>query len=152
MKANDTSAIERYTKAMHEATKRSVVVGLPQGQATSRLYEDGSTVLEIGAKHEYGYGKIPMRSFLRVPFIMCEEKLKEFIQKQFRLIAENGKVPEDALALIGVFGENVVKEAFTNSGYGNWEPLPKYTVDKKGSAQILIDKGILRSSILSEVR
>jgi len=150
-RVNNTDALKKYALSLRKAKGKSVVVGLPKGEAASRVYKSGKTVLEVGVVHEYGKGKIPMRSFLRTPFIVHEKRLRAFIQKQFKLISE-GKPSDDALALIGVFGENIVKEAFTTAGYGNWEPLSQRTIDEKGSSQILIDKGILRSSILSEVR
>jgi phage gpG-like protein len=55
MKPEQTAQlISKMIKSIKEARNTEVVVGLPKGEATSKVYDSGSTVLEIGLAHEYG--------------------------------------------------------------------------------------------------
>ncbi len=144
--------IDAYYENLKKAKKGSVAVGLVQGKATGRVYGNGNTVVEVGAWNEYGAGKIPQRSFLRTPFIIKKADLANTLRSQFKLVAEQGKDADRALKTVGIEAENISKEAFVTGGYGQWAALSPVTIERKGSSQILIDKGILRSSITSEVR
>ena len=144
--------IDAYYENLRKAKQKSVAVGLVKGKATSRIYGDGTTVVEVGSWHEYGAGKNPQRSFLRTPFIVKKGDIGHALRSQFKLVAEQGKDAIKALKTVGLEAENISKEAFVTGGYGQWKALSPFTIAKKGSSQILIDKGILRSSITSEVR
>lgn len=141
-----------YAKNIKKATSSYVAVGLPAEKIGGKIYGDGMTVASVGAIHEYGGNKVPRRSFLNTPFIEKKDELAEAIQTQFFDVFKSGQSAEVALGLIGATATNISKGAFTTKGYGVWPDITQSTKDAKGSSQVLIDKGILRSSITYVVR
>lgn len=137
---------QRMAKQMAAMATQAVFVGLPNEKVGGKVYGDGMTVLRIGATHEYGLGKNPVRSFLRVPFQTKAKEINSQIAKQFEA-ATNGLDVEVALGRVGAAATNISKGAFTTLGYGEWEPIDAATAKAKGSSQTLIDTGVLRSSI-----
>lgn len=153
MKPQDTlKKTIAYLENLKRAKKMSLVVGLPKETATSKVYPSGKTVLEIGTIHEFGAGNNPVRSFLRVPFAVKNNDIKKVFFKLFKEIAEKGADAKTQMEKAGVFIENISKESFSNKGFGSWVDIKPGTKAAKGSSAVLIDKGILRGSISSEVR
>ena len=144
---------QKQLKAMERAKNAVVKVGLPESStATSKAYKpDGDktapTVLEVGIWHEYGTQFVPMRSFLRAPFIEKQSDLKKVIDGQFKLVLEKGLDVEVALGRVGLMARNISVGAFKTQGYGQWPDIQQSTKDAKGSSGILIDTGLLRNSI-----
>jgi phage gpG-like protein len=106
---------------------------------------------EIGAVHEFGSGKMPQRSFLRVPIA---ENLEKFL-------ASAGAFDKEALALVvkegslvpyikrvATVAEAVVFEGFDTGGFGKWPPS---NMAYKKVHQTLVETQQLRNSITSEV-
>lgn len=141
----------KMADAMERVAKASVDVGLPSDKVGGKVYGDGMTILRVGAIHEYGAGPVPMRSFLRVPFIVKQKEINKAIAKQFEAVV-NGQSADVALGRIGAIASNYSKGAFTSMGYGQWQDIKPSTKAAKGSAQPLIDTGILRGSITWAVR
>jgi hypothetical protein len=142
---------DAYLKNLEKAKRGHVAVGLPSEEVGGTVYDDGQTVVQVGAQHEYGAG-VPRRSFLRTPFDIKKDDLDKAIAKQFADVFERGKSAEQALGLIGTVAVNISKGAFTTRGYGEWPDITQATKDGKGSSQVLIDTGILRGSITYVVR
>ena len=140
-----------YLKNLEKAKRGHVAVGLPSEEVGGTVYDDGQTVAQVGAQHEYGAG-VPRRSFLRTPFDIKKDDLDKAIAKQFEDVFKRGKKAEQALGLIGTVAVNVVKGAFLTRGYGEWPDITEDTKDAKGSSQVLIDTGTLRNSITYVVR
>lgn len=144
---------ERRLANMHKAESKIVKVGLPQEEAsTSKAYKsDGDksapTVLEVGIWHEYGTQFVPMRSFLRAPFIEKRSDLVKLIDGQFKLVLEKDLETDVALGRVGLGARNISVGAFKTQGYGEWPDIKQSTKDAKGSSGILIDTGLLRNSI-----
>lgn len=130
-----------------------VVVGLPSDKVGGKVYSDGQTVIQIGAKHEFGDPAegLPQRSFLRAPFRLKAKTLNDAIRGQYTN-AMQGASAEVALGRIGAVARNISVGAFTSAGYGTWRPLSPRTIVAKGSSQTLIDTGTLRNSITWSVR
>jgi phage gpG-like protein len=121
---------------------------------TKGIQTSALTNAEVGAKHEYGdlSGKppIPARSFLRMPIWMKQKEIMGRVGKVTWRFLEHG----DIMGLLKRFGlecENVVQDAFSTGGFGQWSPLSDVTKKRKGSDAILIDTGQLRRSIASDV-
>lgn len=153
MRPQDTiRVIDNYIKNLEAAKKMGVYVGLPKEKVGGKVYNSGMTVIEVGAVHEYGGGNNPQRSFLRTPFTLKQKDMARVISQQFNAVAEKGKDAETALNIIGAKAQEISQGAFTTRGYGTWKQLDPQTIKRKGSSQILIDKGILRSSITWVVR
>ena len=140
-----------YLKNLEKAKRGYIAVGLPAEEVGSTVYDDGQTVAQVGAQHEYGAG-VPRRSFLRTPFTAKQDDLTAAIAKQFEDVFQRGKKAEQALGLIGTVAVNISKGAFTSRGYGEWPDISAATKEDKGSSQVLIDTGTLRNSITHVVR
>lgn len=144
---------EKQLAAMERAKNAVVKVGLPENEAaTSKAYKSDSdktapTVLDVGIWHEYGTQTVPMRSFLRAPFIEKQADLKAVINAQFKLVLEKGMDVEIGLGRVGLAARNISVGAFKTQGYGQWPDIQQSTKDAKGSSGILIDTGLLRNSI-----
>ena len=157
MKPEDTlKKVTDYLKNLEKAKRLHIAVGLPKGEATSKIYGNGNTVVDIGTIHEFGLGN-PKRSFLNTPFRINKEKITKNLALLFKQIVENGASAENQLEKAGVFLQNISKESFENKGFGTWPDITEATIKaktvrgKRGDA-ILIDNGILRGSITYEVR
>lgn len=116
--------------------------------------KNNSTNATIGAAHEFGTDKLPIRSFLRVP-------LNDHLQAEIEGSGALGKT-EMAEVLrsgsikiwmekIAAIAENIVSEAFATGGYGKW-PAWKTPGYENNTGQILVDTQQLRNSITSEVK
>ena len=140
-----------YLKNLEKAKRGHVAVGLPAEEVGGTVYDDGQTVAQVGAQHEFGAG-VPRRSFLRTPFSAKKDELETAIAKQFADVFQRGKKTEQALGLIGTVAVNISKGAFTTRGYGEWPDITDATKEAKGSSQVLIDTGTLRNSITYVVR
>ena len=140
--------IDDYYNQLAKAKKSTVVVGLPRG--VSGVYSGGDSVIDIGARHEYGLG-VPVRSFLRAPFFVRKKEMQKFIRNEFKKVVD-GEKADKALELIGVFGRNIVIDSFDSRGFGQWEKLGEKTIKEKGSSAPLIEGGTLKGSITYEVR
>lgn len=136
-----------YLNNLEKSKRLKVKVGLPQETASGKAYGDGISVLQVGIWHEYGTKDIPMRSFIRAPFVEKREDVNKYISSQFNNVFEDGTDAEIALGRIGVKGTNICKEAFKTKGFGKWSALKPATIKDKGSSGILIDTGLLRNSI-----
>lgn len=113
-----------------------------------------TTNASIGALHEFGVpGKLPMRSFLRVP-----------ISTKLRLELENSGAFKDAalkeviksksmrpwLESVVNLALKIVSDAFDTGGDGKWPKWSKGYSNNTG--QILVDTQQLRNSITGEVK
>lgn len=113
---------------------------------------------EIGFVNEFGkmtgYPKIPARSFIRMPLnTRFREKLrtkKSLTGDELEKAIVEGKTEEFARK-VGLVAEEVIQEAFSTNGFGQWKPNAELTVQLKGSSSPLIDTGQLRRSISSKV-
>lgn len=120
------------------------------GNTTGR---DGQlTNAQVGAFHEFGTSKLPIRSFLRVPIL---ENFRRFLYKSNQFTP--GKLKEVVAAgsarkwveIIGVIAEDVVAEAFATGGFGKWKPS---NMKFKKNHQTLVETQQLRDSITSDVK
>lgn len=113
---------------------------------------------EIGYTNEVGkqtgFPKIPRRSFIVMPLNMFfGRKLKEkrtLASGQFEKAIKSAKA-EQFMQKVGFVAEEVIQEAFSTNGYGQWKPNAPMTIEKKKSNSPLIDTGQLRRSITSKV-
>lgn len=124
-----------------------VKVGVFGDHKAARTSGEPITNPELAVIHEFGSitAHIPPRSFLRMPI---QEKRNDVLKYgASRKIADLLKAGDKkkALALIGVFAENVIQQAFDTGGFGKWASL------KHRAGKILVDTGQLRRSIWSKV-
>lgn len=106
---------------------------------------------EIGAFHEFGTDKLPVRSFLRFPITAYMgkylNKSKAFDMAAFKKVLAEGSMVT-WLKKVGLVAEVVVSDAFDSGGFGQWRPS---NMGPKKNKQTLIETQQLRNSITSEV-
>lgn len=137
---------------LRDITRKAAFVGLPKEKVGGKVYGDGMTIFRVGAIHEFGYGPIPQRSFLRTPFATKRKEMNKAITQQFVAVANGERKPLIGLGRIGAVATNISKGAFTSKGYGVWPDITAETKQRKGSSQVLVDTGILKGSISYVVR
>lgn len=118
-----------------------VKVGLPKG---SNDYPDGTSVIMVGAVHEFGSHarNIPQRSFLRSTVQEKRRPYKKLFAKLGGAILLGKMTPEKALNLLGLQAQSDVRQKITDI---QDPPL------KHRDGNPLIDTGHLRQSITFEV-
>ncbi|MDZ7320748.1 hypothetical protein N4G41_03775 [Kosakonia sacchari] len=124
-------------------SKKRVLIGLP---AASGNYEDGAPIAVIGAVHEFGSadGRIPERSFLRVPLRQNVDNIKKGFASLSRQVARGEISAFQMLDQMGARAVGYCQEAIET---GIAPPNAPATIKRKGSATPLIDKGILKNAI-----
>jgi len=152
LKAN-LKQLKDYERELKEARKKAVYVGLPKDKV-SATYDDGTSVIQIGAIHEFGMGRNPERSFLRVPFNDNQKKIKNYINKQYQAIFDGKGNTTQSLNKIGILARNISVAAFTDN---DWKELSEARkrqkiVNGKRGDNPLINTGNLRQSITWSVR
>ena len=136
-----------YLDNLKKAKQLKVKVGLPKETASGKVYDNGVTVIQVGIWHEFGNKNIPMRSFIRAPFVEKREEINAYISTQFEAVFDRGEDAETALNKVGVKAMSICKGAFRSQGYGQWTANKPATIKAKGSSMALIDTGLLRNSI-----
>lgn len=114
--------------------------------------DGGPSNAQVGAWHEFGTSKLPVRSFLRVP-------ITENLQKEME---KSGAFDKDALAnvlatgsilpwlkKVMIMAEGIVADAFDSGGFGKWKPSD---MTRKKNHQTLVETQQLRNAITSEVK
>lgn len=144
----NTKVLDKFLKSFKNPPVAAVGV---MGDHTQRKSGE-KTNAQVGAAHEFGTDKLPIRSFLRVPLT---NKMREFLEKSGAFnqesldeIMRSGSL-EAWVAKIGVVGEAVVAEAFATGGFGEWKPSD---MTHKKNHETLVETQQLRNSISSEVR
>jgi hypothetical protein len=161
----NTENLQRLQATLDDGKNARVKVGVlaghnkrdeVAGSFTESGYKEAKEEMnnaDIGAVHELGSedGSIPRRSFLEMPIINYFPKKLKTINKSKIVKVILKQSLYQALAMLGVLGEQVVDEAFATRGHGTWAPNTEETIKRKGSDAPLIDKGFLRKSITSKV-
>lgn len=148
-----TKGLDSLIKALKDNMPRARVGVLGSNSARKNKSTSGETNASIGARHEYGEGSMPQRSFLRVPIAEhLQSKMENagaFDKDQLAEVVKTGTlVPW--LKKIGLLAVEVVHEAFDTGGFGKW---PSWKAGYKNqNNRILEDTGQLRDSITSDVK
>jgi hypothetical protein len=132
---------KKKIKEFLAATKR-VSVGI-HGDATGEYEDDGSTVLDIGAIHEFGIG-VPRRSFIADWVDQKQTEIKSKIKTLAVHYARGRLTLDQALDQLGQWAVGSIQERISARIP---PPLAQSTIDRKGSSVPLIDTNVLRSSI-----
>ena len=128
-------------KRVSEMKRGTVRVGV-MGDAGD---ENGVSLAEIAAFHEFGTSTIPERSFLRATFFgHAAEGLRVMCEKLSKAVVE-GKLDEPrALGLLGTWAVAEVKKTIRASIAPE---LAAATIAAKGSSLPLVDTGQLINSV-----
>lgn len=119
------------------------LVGLPKAAGT---YENGAPIAVIGAVQEFGSadGRIPERSFLRVPLRANQDLFVRIMKELLPKVASGEMTMRNMLDMIGQRAVAVSQEAISD---GIAPANAASTVARKGSSKPLIDTGFLRQNI-----
>lgn len=142
IKRSPAKAIKRIEQIAKEMKgEGQVKVGLPEG---SNAYPDGTSVIMVGAVHEFGSPSrnIPERSYLRSTMQNNRRAYKKVLSKLGRMIATGEMDADKALETLGLKVENDVKATLTNL---------KTPVLTSRDGNPLIDTGHLRQTITHKV-
>jgi len=145
-----TEGLDKLLKALG-AKMPTARVGV-LGDKNVRSTKGATSNATVGAAHEFGTSKLPMRSFLRVPItehLQAKMEAAGALDKQVlrQVIALGSVLPW--LQKIAVIAEGIVGEAFDTGGFGKWPPS---MMDYKKNHQTLVETQQLRNSITSEVK
>lgn len=128
----------------------NVVVGLPRGTGK---YPEGTPVIQVGIIHEFGNEEqnIDERSYLRSTILTEKKNYKTFFKKLSKKIVAGEISKEKALNLLGTQLQTDVRDTIT---FLSDPPLALSTIARrvKNSSNPLVDTGLLRASIIYEVR
>ncbi|EPN2806523.1 hypothetical protein ACTWOG_004253 [Serratia marcescens] len=124
-------------------SKKRVLVGLPAGSGN---YEEGAPIVVIGAVQEFGSadGRVPERSFLRVPLRQNQDNIKKGFAALSRKVVKGEISAFQMLDRVGARAVGYCQEAIET---GISPANAPSTIKRKGSATPLIDKGILKNKI-----
>ncbi len=94
---------------------------------------------------------IPPRDFLKMPLeLKKKELLKVLSSGSAKEALENGEYRK-VFEILGLKAEEIVQDAFSSGGFGQWPALNPSTVRAKGSSRPLIDTAELRRAQSSDV-
>lgn len=138
-----TGAGMKLRQIRENLAKKRVLVGVPEGAGS---YEDGTKLAVIAAVNEFGSadGRIPERSFLRVPLRGAAKEFSVVFKNSVPEVMD-GSISVDTLySRVGLKAVGVVQEAISE---GIDPPNAESTKRKKGSSTPLVDDGTLRQSV-----
>lgn len=139
---------KKYMRQLKELADLEVCVGFQSGDGA---YEDGATIVEVAAYNELGSSdgeSPPPRPFMQQSFENHEDELQKACDDVNNTLAKGGTA-QQALNRLGVFAKGLVQEEIVSGGFA---PNAESTIKKKGSAQPLIDTGLMRESVNYVVR
>jgi hypothetical protein len=120
------------------------------GDKNARKESDSNAT--IGAKHEFGDDKMPIRSFLRMPITDMMQKYldksKAFDKDALKRVIASGSILE-WLKKVAITAEAIVADAFDSGGFGKWKPS---NMQFKKNHQTLVETQQLRNSVTSDVK
>lgn len=148
-----------YDKLVERLTKRppAVTVGVhaSEGDKPKEGDEDGITVAEVAAIHEFGLGDVPERSWLRKFVDENEGQLRKMLSASVRMAATGKMTHEQAMNRFGLAVVGMVKKRIVAGIEPELQPETKkrkeaLTGGPKETPLILYSQFI--SSILHQLR
>lgn len=123
--------------------QKRVLVGVPEGTGS---YEDGTKIAVIAAVNEFGSadGRIPERSFLRIPLRQAAKELAAVFRHSVPEAVDGSITVDNLYDRVGLKAVGVVQEAISA---GISPANAESTIKAKGSSTPLVADGTLRKSI-----
>lgn len=147
----DFSGLTKFKSQLTELAAGRAQVGLfaaNAGRSADEGREDSNPTL--GFIHEFGSGRSPERSWLRMPLSLHLAPL--IISRGSRWLESlRTQGAKRTLAFLGILAEDVIQEGFATRGYGAWAPNAPATVARKGSSAPLIESAQMRKAVSSRV-
>jgi len=128
-------------KQMAKSNKNSVVVKV--GFFEGRKYSDGTSVVEVAVKNEYGEANIPARPFMQQTFENNQAKWLKFITQA--MAKQSGNYDINTIAnQLGLLMQGDLRDTIVN---GDFVPNAPYTIAKKGKDTPLRDTLLMLQSV-----
>lgn len=128
-------------KQMAKSNKNSVVVKV--GFFEGRKYSDGTSVVEVAVKNEYGEANIPARPFMQQTFENNQAKWLKFITQA--MAKQSGNYDINTIAnQLGSLMQGDIRDTIVN---GDFVPNAPYTIAKKGKDTPLRDTLLMLQSV-----
>ena len=119
--------------------------GYDVGFFPGAAYDDGTPVVEVAFKNEFGQGNIPERPFFRRANKVMERSLAGLVKKA----AKDGMITDGTVKKIASAHQGAVQESIIDL---KDPPNSAQTIAMKGSSNPLVDTGLLGSSVTFEVK
>lgn len=138
---------KKYLAELEKLANLEVCVGFQAGEA---IYddEDSTDVVDVAAFNEFGSSDTPARPFMKQSFENNENILKKACEEVNSTLSKGGTA-QQALNKLGVLCKGLVQNEIVEGGFA---PNAESTIKQKGSAQPLIDSGLMRESVNYVVR
>lgn len=144
-----TDGLDKLIKSLKKPPQIRVGILGPSARTGMKKEPSNATV---GAWHEFGTDKLPVRSFLRMPIsLLLDKELQSagaFDKEAVAQIAKEGSFTPFCKK-VAVICEGIVADAFDTGGFGIWPPSD---MKNKHNHQTLVETQQLRNSITSEVK
>ena len=128
-------------KQMAKSNKNSVVVKV--GFFEGRKYPDGTSVVSVAVKNEYGEANIPARPFMQQTFENNQAKWLKFITQA--MAKQSGNYDINTVAnQLGLIIQGDIRDTIVN---GDFVPNAPYTIAKKGKDTPLRDTLLMLQSV-----
>lgn len=147
----DVRAWNALQAALKGLDKQVVKVGILASKGGGKADENGFTLADRAAVHEYGSedGTIPERRWLRGTFATYEKELIALQTSLAKSFFRGHLTADKALQQLGVWSANKVKTHVKQDTIT--PPLKLSTIAAKGSDRPLIDTGLMVNSVNYEV-
>ncbi len=164
IKGGDLKGLKKLQENIKKMAQYRVKVGVLGGNTPT-----GESLASVAMLHEFGSetprsfvykGKkititgIPTRSFLRMPLRLKKKTLSKMDEVDKGMLIDGLKTGNVHFPLyrLGLKGVAIVQKAFDTAGFGQWmRNINEQYIELKGSDTPLINTGLLRQSIASEV-
>lgn len=164
IKGEDLKGIKKLRETVAKLADYRVKVGVLGGK-----YPNGQSIASVAMLHEFGsvtkrkflykgqmitVNGVPTRSFLRMPLRLKIRTLSKMDEVDKGMMLEGLKTGHVHFPLyrLGLKGVAIVQKAFDSQGFGQWpRNISEEYIALKGSDIPLIDTGLLRNAISSEV-
>lgn len=139
-------------KGLQALADRDILIGVPEAKSSRKSGD--ITNAELAFIHSEGSParNIPPRPFLQPAIEANQDRIAELHRGLFKAALNGGAGrTEIELKKIGMYGQNIARDWFTNPS-NHWPALRPATIARKGSDKPLIDTGQLRKSVTYVIR
>lgn len=139
---------EQIKKNINTLSKKKVVVGFPKGKLNSPHYDNGSSIIDVAIRNNFGFG-VPRRDFMTPASKRWQKRCNEIAQEMGEDLTM-GKINADAfLNMLGEVGKEIISEEIVKL---DTPPNSPYTIMMKGSSNPLVDTGDMSKAPTYELR
>lgn len=115
----------------------------------SAKYPDGTSVVDVAVKNEYGEGNIPPRPFMAQTFDKHQEKWLDMVNKAVIAQTKAQNLDYSKIGnMLGLVMQGDIRDTIVN---GNFVPNSPYTIAKKGKDTPLRDTLVMMNAVNYQV-